>query len=209
MSSLLQEMILQGEGRKLDFKYCVSNSQKIARSLVAFANTDGGSLLLGVKDNGKIAGVDSSEELYMIDKASQFYCRPVMPFSIIRHRSGDKTVIEVFVGFRGIEPYYAPDDDGRWKVFIRYNDKNIPANRIWLETQRLKKIAGHTIVTFDRNVEMLFNYLEHKQVAGLETCIQITNMSKRMTENLLIRLIVMELIEMEITEKETLFRRKQ
>ena len=45
---------------------CPENSEE----LVAFANTGGGRLLIGVKDNGKIAGIRSEEELYMIEAAS-------------------------------------------------------------------------------------------------------------------------------------------
>ncbi len=51
----LQEKINQGEHQQQDFKFAINDSKKIARSLAAFANTDGGCLLVGVKDNGKIA----------------------------------------------------------------------------------------------------------------------------------------------------------
>ena len=47
-----------------------------ARSLSAFANTEGGRLLVGVKDNGKIAGIRSEEEIYMIEAAATMYCCP-------------------------------------------------------------------------------------------------------------------------------------
>jgi len=49
----IYKLIAQGEHQQQDFKYCISDSRKIARSLVAFANTDGGRLLVGVKDNAK------------------------------------------------------------------------------------------------------------------------------------------------------------
>ena len=60
----IEELIAQGEHQQLDFKFEVSDSKKIARTLSAFANTDGGRLLIGVKDNGAIAGVRSDEEYY-------------------------------------------------------------------------------------------------------------------------------------------------
>ena len=53
----IEKLIEQGEHQHLDFKFAVNDSRKIARSLVAFANTTGGKLLIGVKDNGTIAGV--------------------------------------------------------------------------------------------------------------------------------------------------------
>ena len=59
-------LIAEGEHQQQDFKFEISDARKIARTLSAFSNTDGGRLLIGVKDNGKIAGVRSDEEKYMI-----------------------------------------------------------------------------------------------------------------------------------------------
>ncbi|MDE6086648.1 MAG: ATP-binding protein, partial [Muribaculaceae bacterium] len=66
----LQELIDQGEHEHQDFKFLISDARKIARSISAFANNDGGRLLVGVKDNGVIAGVRSEEDLYMIEQAA-------------------------------------------------------------------------------------------------------------------------------------------
>jgi predicted HTH transcriptional regulator len=57
LNTYIKNLIKQGEHQQLDFKFEITDSKKIARSLVAFANTDGGKLLIGVKDNGAIAGV--------------------------------------------------------------------------------------------------------------------------------------------------------
>lgn len=84
----IEELIAQGECQQLDFKFEVSDSKKIARTLSAFANTDGGRLLIGVKDNGSISGIRSEEEYYMIEAASEMYCRP--PSALYRHPVGNK-----------------------------------------------------------------------------------------------------------------------
>ena len=73
----LQQLIAEGEHQQQDFKFEISDARKIARSLSAFSNTDGGRLLIGVKDNGRIAGVRSEEEIYMIEAAAKLYCRPI------------------------------------------------------------------------------------------------------------------------------------
>ena len=69
----IQNLILEGEHEHQDFKYQISDARKIARSISAFANNSGGRLLVGVKDNGNIAGVSSDEEIYMIEQAAQMY----------------------------------------------------------------------------------------------------------------------------------------
>jgi len=89
--------IAQGENQQLDFKFEVSDSKKIARTLSAFANTDGGRLLIGVKDNGSITGVRSEEEFYMIEAASTMYTHPAVPFTATRWEINGKTVLEIYI----------------------------------------------------------------------------------------------------------------
>ena len=71
----IYKLIEEGEHQQQDFKFEISDARKIAKSLSAFSNTDGGRLLIGVKDNGKIAGVRSEEEIYMIEAAAKLYCQ--------------------------------------------------------------------------------------------------------------------------------------
>ena len=75
-------LIAEGEHQRQDFKFEISDARKIAKTLSAFANTDGGRLLIGVKDNGKIAGVRSDEEQYMIEAAAQMYCQPEVNYTM-------------------------------------------------------------------------------------------------------------------------------
>lgn len=72
----IQDLIGEGEHENQDFKFEISDAMKIARTISAFANHSGGRLLIGVKDNGKISGIKSDEEIYMIDQAASMYCRP-------------------------------------------------------------------------------------------------------------------------------------
>ena len=51
----LLSMIREGEHQQQDFKYRVADACKLAKSVSAFANTDGGRLLIGVRDDGHLA----------------------------------------------------------------------------------------------------------------------------------------------------------
>ena len=53
----IQSLINEGEHQQQDFKYRVSDTRKLAKSVSAFANTDGGRLLIGVRDDGNMSGV--------------------------------------------------------------------------------------------------------------------------------------------------------
>jgi predicted HTH transcriptional regulator len=57
--SYVLKMIAEGEHLRQDFKTRVEDARKIARTLAAFANTAGGRLLVGVRDNGTVCGVQA------------------------------------------------------------------------------------------------------------------------------------------------------
>src|SRR5690554_4769877 len=118
----LKDLIAEGEHQKQDFKFAITDSKKIARSLSAFANTDGGRLLVGVKDNGRVAGVESDEEYYMIEAAATMYCKPPVEFDTYIWEEDGKTVLEVSVLKSKEKPHKAPTKDGDFKVYVRVND---------------------------------------------------------------------------------------
>ena len=89
----IHTLIAEGEHQQQDFKFEISDARKIAKTLSAFANTDGGRLLIGVKDNGRIAGVRSEEEKYMIEAAAQLYCIPEIDYTLQTYISGRQTGI--------------------------------------------------------------------------------------------------------------------
>ena len=53
----LQTLVRQGEGQRIEFKAAEADAADIARAIVALANSGGGSLLLGVGDDGEILGL--------------------------------------------------------------------------------------------------------------------------------------------------------
>lgn len=53
----LNTLIAQGENHAVEFKSAQVNPDSLARELVAFANTQGGVVLLGVEDSGEISGL--------------------------------------------------------------------------------------------------------------------------------------------------------
>ena len=59
----LLDIIGQGESRNTEFKRLVHSPPKIAKSIVAFANTEGGVILIGVDDDKRITGIHSEKEM--------------------------------------------------------------------------------------------------------------------------------------------------
>jgi len=56
----IQTILASPEGKTLEFKRDLSSSKPILKTLVAFANTAGGTLVIGRADDGNIAGVSDA-----------------------------------------------------------------------------------------------------------------------------------------------------
>ncbi len=129
----LLNRISQGEGMHLDFKYHIDDAARIARSLCAFANSEGGSLLVGVKDNGRIVGVETSEELYVVESANDRHLRPSLSLRFEEWKYRDKVVLEVHVPKAQRKPVFVLDTDRKWRAYFRDGNQNVRAPLPWVK----------------------------------------------------------------------------
>lgn len=191
----LEELIEQGEHQQQDFKFEVSDSKKIARTLSAFANTDGGRLLIGVKDNGHISGVRSDEEYYMIEAASQIYTMPHVPFTAKHWDVNGKCVLEIDIEPGTERPYLAPDKEGEYKAYVRVDDENILANGvITLAWQKMRSPEG-CLLKLTQPVNSLFDYLERHPCASIGQFCRVAHIRTSVARQILSDLIAMEILE--------------
>lgn len=190
----LEALIEQGEHQQQDFKFEVSDSRKIARTLSAFANTDGGRLLIGVKDNGRISGVKGEEEYYMIEAASKMYTRPEVPFSATYWDVDGKTVLEIDIAPCQERPYLAPDKDNRYKAYVRVADENILANEIIVSAWKKKTQLRGTLLKLSRPVDWLLDYLNTHPVISVKQFCRMAHIPYPVARNILSDLMAMDMI---------------
>ena len=203
----IEELIEQGEHQQLDFKYEVSDSKKIARTLSAFANTDGGRLLIGVKDNGNISGIRSEEEYYMIEAASKMYTRPEVPFRATRWEINGKTVLEVYIAPSIDKPHTAPDKDDRYKAYIRVADENILANDILMRAwQKAHKSEG-ILLKIGKPVEHLFVYLEEHTYITMGQFCHIGHINYFTAKNILSDLLALRILQYTVINKQIVYQK--
>lgn len=186
MSNSIQKLILQGEHQTQDFKYCISDSKKIARSLVAFANTDGGRLLIGVKDNGRIAGVRSEEEYYMVESAAKIYSKPPIEFTTKQHTVDGKTVLEIVIEPSAEKPHFAKDDDGKWWAYFRKDDENRLANKVMIEVWRAQNSSKGIFINYSDDEKILLDYLENNEKISVSKFARIAHLSYKKAEQIII-----------------------
>ena len=207
MSTYIKKLIAQGEHQQQDFKFEISDSKKIARSLAAFSNTDGGKLLVGVKDNGVIAGVRSEEEFYMVEAAAQMYCKPEVSFKMKEWVVDGKAILEIDIPRNVSErPFSAPDKDGKWMVYIRVNDQNLLANTVLLKVWRMSKRQKGITIRYTDKEKILLDFLDNYGEISLTKFRKIAGISRQVAEKVLADLISLKIIDMEITEKSVAYR---
>ena len=203
----LERLVARGEGHDLEFKRKVRHPDKIAREFVAFANSDGGTVLIGVGDDGEIAGLrDADGEGYILE---QWLLRHVTPALPLERTDIDITstrkVLMYEVPSGPDKPYRIemPDDDGvqRKLTFVRLEDMSIKASRELTQVLRLSRRDKGVSIQVGEREQRLFAHLEQHPNITLDTAQKILHLNKRKTSGLLVLLTRAGLLRLSPSEK--------
>ena len=210
----LQSLINEGEHQQQDFKYRVSDAQKLAKSVSAFANNDGGRLLIGVRDDGHMSGVRDEEEIYMMHQAAYRYCRPeasikfdtfhVSPSDTHDGSRGLRTIVVATVPPSEKRPICAVSDDGKQRAYIRIADENIVASPVHLAIWRESQNPQGSMMTYTDAVRKLIDAL-HDQRLTLNQLVRRSTLPRQKVITLLARLIRFHVAQWEYADQQFLF----
>ena len=201
-------LIKEGEHVHQDFKFEISDARKIAKSLSAFANTEGGHLLVGVKDNGKIAGIRSEEEIYMIESAATLYCKPEVTLQNRLFTVEGRHVLEVTVTEAKEKPVYALDEHKKPWAYVRIKDENIQADIVHLNLWKNNKEEKEVMMIYSEREQHLLDILAQHGPLSLNQCSRMAHISRRITSKLLADFIRFDLVEEIFQERGFYFRLK-
>ena len=117
----------------------------IKKEIIAFANTRGGSILVGVEDNGKISGVENPDRLIQqISNAARDAIKPdvTMFLHYETQTIESKNIVEVKVQCGAHRPYYLAAKGLRPEgVFVRQGTSSVPASDTMIR-QMIKETDG-------------------------------------------------------------------
>jgi predicted HTH transcriptional regulator len=194
----LYKLIEEGEGPTIEFKRKFSTPEKIAKEMIAFANSKGGSILFGVDDDKKIFGVESEKsELELIDTAAKFFCEPEVDYKteIVPIRDTDVVVIQVFESRTKPHKLIDENDKTSSRVYIRLNDKSVIASK---ETVNILKHSNPDSKPMILNVgeleKTLIDYLTDNESITVKEFKKLANISERRASRTLVTLVRAEVI---------------
>jgi predicted HTH transcriptional regulator len=199
----VKRQIFEGEGVTLDFKKRITSCEKIARTMVSFANNKGGRLLIGVADDGTITGVKSEdEERYMITKAAQLYTKPALEPIFEEVYVDDKLILVVDTPESSEKPNYALAEDGKWWVYVRVKDKSVLASKIVVDVLKRSAGAEGILIEYSSSEKTLLEYLEKTARITFKECCELLKISRKRVQHLLVNLILSGVIKINTSEKE-------
>lgn len=201
----LYSYIREGEHQQQDFKFRVDDPKKIARTLVAFANTDGGRLLIGVKDNGKVSGINPEEEFHVIDGAASLFCLPKINFESKVWQDDHKLVLEIYVPPSPQKPHKAKDEHDNWKTYIRRADHTLLANKILIGVWKLQKKELLKPQAFTEDEESFLATIRDLKRVTLSKLYRSIKLPKNKIDQLLTQFVYWEVLKMEISREGTFY----
>lgn len=209
---MIEKLVLQREGEVLDFKQSITSLSKIAKTIVSFANTKGGEIIIGVRDDRTVSGIDPEEEKYMLNQAAEFYCKPPIPIAYEEEEIEDegklKTVLTATIEESGLKPHFARNNRDEWIAYVRVKDQSLPAGRTQIKL--LNKIPEATelaAASLSRHEKALLTYLDAKDRITLVQFMKLKNFSKRRALRMLTDLVSGGFIRIHEHEKEPYYTR--
>ena len=199
----LLRLIREGEHQQQDFKYRVADACKLAKSVSAFANTDGGRLLIGVRDDGHLSGVRSEEEIYMMHQAAYKYCKPEPSIKFDTYHADGRTIVVATIPPSDKCPICAQDEGGKLRAYIRIADENIVASPVHLVLWREAQKPRGAMMTYNDTVHRLLDVMQGRQT--LNQIVRLSKLPRPKVITLLARLIRFGTAQWEYTDQQFLF----
>jgi predicted HTH transcriptional regulator len=201
----LKKLVAQGEGLTLEFKRKASFPEKIVREMIAFANTKGGILLIGIDDNGDIPGLKHPEDDYHVLKQALKKCKPALKTQETFIAVGpSRTVIQYEIPESKKKPHYLVHDD-KQESFVRVADKSIQASREMREIVKRSQLQKDIRFHYGEHERMLMQYLDSNNSITLHEFRKLSGLKKFYASKKLVLLVLADVLKITPHERGDLY----
>ncbi len=190
-----KELIAGGESTTVEFKRKISKPGKIAKEIVAFSNTKGGYLIVGVDDDGKIYGIESEKyEIEAINACCQLLIDPPIIPNIQILNIKNKYLAVAYINESQNKPHKLisgnTDDDTLAQAYIRIGEKSIPASKEMTKILASRNKDSKPLTIFIGDMEKrFFRYLDANEKATIDDFAVLVNISRRRARQIIVRLV--------------------
>lgn len=188
----LQDAVAKGEGLHTEFKRKLPEWEKLMREIVAFANTQGGTVFIGVDDDGTISGTRDPREIEeALDMFIQEYTQPV-PFYRLETipLSAKRAVVAIHVPESDSKPHRALEKPHTLpgQVLIRIADSSARASKEMIELLKFEGRQRDLKVELGDKERLLMQYLDKHSTITVTTFAEIARITRQAASRTLIHL---------------------
>jgi predicted HTH transcriptional regulator len=191
-----------GETEFQDFKETISSERKIAKTMGSLANTKGGTIWVGVRDNRTFRSIDPLGEQYRLEQAAEHFCDPPLELEFKVHRIGTYRILEVTVPESLHKPVYSLRDDDQWMVYIRVKDESMLATKTMVEVLQRQSSEEPITIELGSKEQFLLDYLKEHPHITLKEYSDLMNLGLRRARRIVVDLLAAGLIRVKYKDKE-------
>ncbi len=205
----LKKLVHRGEGFHLEFKRKVAHPDKIVKELIAFANTGGGVMLVGVEDDKSIPGLKyPEEESHAINAILEKHCRPKLVFTERAIRISEKYfVLQLDIPKSERPPHYFVISPDHKEAYIRVDDKCMKASREMREIIRRSRSKNGVKFNYGEKEDQLIKYLTQNPSISLDEFKKLASLNRFTASKKLVLLVLGHVLKITPTEKGDLYSR--
>jgi predicted HTH transcriptional regulator len=195
----LKALVKRGENQTLEFKLKANHPEKIVREVVAFANTDGGILLIGVDDDKRIQGLKfADEEEYVLVRTIEKLCSPPIEYELERlPLQNDRDVLIFVIPSSKQKPHFVLIDEDKdiKKAYIRIADRSAQASKEMRQLLKWRDKVHNVQFKYGNKEQALMQYLDaHPEGINVETFSTIAHIPRWLASKTLITLVLANVI---------------
>ena len=205
----LKELVRHGENKYIEFKLKTTHPEKIVREMVAFANTDGGRLIVGVADDKSLKGLKfPDEDEFILQRAIEKYIYPAIDYTLDRLTvEGEREILIYTIPKSPFKPHYV-DLDGileNRRAYVRVADRSVQASREMREILKGERKGLNIRFQYGEKEKTLMKYLADNQQITVETYATIANISRKIASRTLVVLVLANVLKVQPHEIQDFF----
>ncbi|MFC3416742.1 AlbA family DNA-binding domain-containing protein [Algoriphagus hitonicola] len=206
----IKTLAAKGEGLTLEFKKKIAFPEKVVRELVALANTAGGTLLVGVDDDGTVSGQRFiEEEVFVLEKAIKDLISPLLEYQVSSVKLSEKKGVAAFlIPQSKVRPHYIQEKQ-RKQAFVRVADRSVQASREVWEILKRGRDPKDTVFTYGKKEEILMKSLEEMGKITMKEYARLAKLPYFLASKTLVRLVLANVLQIHPQESEDYFTLKE
>jgi len=201
-----KRLINGGESDQVEFKRKINHPEKVVKEIVAFANSKGGHLFVGVDDDKSIVGVKyADDEDHTLQKAILELCRPAINFEVYHYALSEKRSLihyQIFPGEK--KPYYAFEKKHHryGKAFVRVEDRSVQASPEIRKILKFHNNPTDTHFSYGSAEKLLFNFLNENEKVTVNEFREISGLDYQSASSKMVQMVMANTLKIIPRERE-------